>query len=346
MQFLHHLRGTFPPRADAFPARELRILFTGDRLGGHGAMVSAMTAKKLLRLSLRIPDGWAETLLWQLNEDGWGAGLQERRFQSGHLDDEPVGAAGTPEVVYVLEPTEGARFQARIQQLAALYGWPAEHWSLESGELEEDDWEKAWRKRWKPFRCGSFVVHADFHAKADLPTKADDILLQLPIGSAFGTGGHPSTRIALRTLRRWWREQPFTHMLDVGTGSGILAVAAAKLGVAENVGMDPDPPSPAQATRMAEVNGVGEHCHFWRGTLESTAGQWPVIFANLQSGLLQFYSQFLAQLCEPNGRLFTGGFMDKNEAPTLQALQNAGFRLLRLHRHGRWRAAELVCEAK
>ena len=300
-----------------------------------------MTAPKLLRLGLRIPDGWEETLLWQLNEDGWGTGLQERRFQAGHLDDEPVGPAGAPEVVFVLGLDDGDRFHKRMQELAVTYGWLPDQWQLTTSELEQDDWENAWRKRWKPFRCGSFVIHADFHRREDLPIKASDIPMLLPIGSAFGTGGHPSTRIALRALKRWWSEQPFDRMLDVGTGSGILAVAAAKLGVKQNVGMDPDPPSPGQATLMAEQNGVGEQCHFWRGTLESTSGTWPVIFANLQSGLLQFYSHFLAQLSGNGTRLFTGGFMDKNESPTLQALDNAGFRLVRLHRHGRWRAAEL-----
>ncbi len=305
-------------------------------------MVSAMTAKKLLRLGLRIPNGWEETLLWQLNEDGWGVGLQERRFMTGHLDDEPVGEAGEAEVVFVLKHADGARFQDRVAELATAYGWSDDSWQIQRSALEQEDWENAWRKRWKPFRCGSFVIHADFHNRNELPLRADDIPLQLPIGSAFGTGGHPSTRIALRTLRRWWTEQPFDRMLDVGTGSGILAVAAAKLGVKQNVGMDPDPPSAAQATQMAKANGVGEQCHFWRGILESTDGTWPVVFANLQSGLLQFYSQLLAQLCEPGARLFTGGFMDKNEDATLQSLRNAGFRLEHLHCHGRWRAAELA----
>ncbi|NQU47996.1 MAG: 50S ribosomal protein L11 methyltransferase [Planctomycetes bacterium] len=300
-----------------------------------------MTDQKLLRFSLRMPPGWEETLIWQLQQDGWGIGLQENSFQAGHLDDEPVGTSGNPEVVFVIRPADATRLRVRVEELAQSYGWKPQEWNYATSELAQEDWEFAWRKSWKPFRCAGFVVHADFHERPSLNLRATDTALQIPTGSAFGTGGHPSTRIALRTLKRWYSEQPFDHLLDVGTGTGILAVAGALAGAKVNIGMDPDPPSAGQARQMARLNGVESQCHFWLGTLESAKGLWQVVFANLQSGLLQYYAPVLSQRLVPGGRLFTGGFMDKNEEATLLVFEKSGLELRRLHKHGRWRAAEL-----
>ena len=300
-----------------------------------------MTAQKLLRFSLHVPSGWEETLIWQLYQDGWGIGLQENSFQAGHLDDEPVGTSGNPEVVFVVRHADAPRLLVRVEELAQSYGWRPQEWNHTTSNLAQEDWEFAWRKRWKPFRCAGFVVHADFHELSSLSLRRTDTPLQVPTGSAFGTGGHPSTRIALRTLKRWYSEQPFNNLLDVGTGTGILAVAGALTGVKVNIGMDPDPPSAGQASQMARLNGVESQCHFWQSTLESADGQWQVVFANLQSGLLQYYAPMLSKRLQAGGRLFTGGFMDKNEEPTLLALEKSGLELQRLHKHGRWRAAEL-----
>lgn len=278
---------------------------------------------------------------WQLGQEGWGAGVHEQAFPAGHLDDEPVGRPEDGTLSFVLEESERGRLLERLERLADALSWGPGAWEVRGESVLRTDWETAWREKWRPFRCGGFVIYAEFHGGLAEQLRPEDQPLLVPTGSAFGTGGHPSTRIALRCLRRWSAAQPFDRMLDVGMGTGILAVAAAQLGVREVVGMDPDAPAPAQAIKMATCNGVEKACFFWRGTLESAAGAWPVVFANLQSGLLQRYSRMLHSCLEPGGRLFTGGFMDRNAAPTLEAFAGAGLRLDRLHEHGRWRAAEL-----
>jgi ribosomal protein L11 methyltransferase len=301
-----------------------------------------MSAESLLRLSMQLPTGWEETLLWQLAEDGWGAGVLEHRFLAGHLDDEPVGSAGTPEVVFVMAPNAVDEFIARMMELADLYQWSPEQWSYRKEQVCKDVWEAAWRKKWRAFRCGSFVIHADFHDLDLQSLRSNDLPLQVPTGSAFGTGGHPSTRIALRSLQRWWLECPFERVLDVGTGTGILAVASTLLGARVAMGMDPDPSSPFQAKKMAKLNGVAQKSHFWEGAFDSVGGKWEMILANLQSGLLQRYALRFSELLEEDGRLFVGGFMDKNQKRTLGRLEGAGLTLMRLHCHGRWRAAEFL----
>ncbi len=308
-------------------------------------------SETLAHIHFTIPEGWEETLSWQLEQDGFGVALTEQSFPAGYLDDEPVDGAKPKQMILVLQPPQVAAFRERFAKLAEVYGWQSVP-DLTVEERDAIDWESAWRQQWKPFRCGGFVVHADFHRLDGLSLRQDDQPLQLVTGSAFGTGGHPSTRIALRVLRRWCSERDDLHsFLDVGMGSGILGTAAAMMGVKTVSGMDPDPPSAGQATATAAANGVGDACHFWQGVLEDDRGpsglagsekRYDAVMANLQSGLLQRYALELAARIKPGGPFFAGGFMDRTRAATLQALCGAGFQLTREYKRGRWYAAEFL----
>ncbi|MCH2101953.1 MAG: 50S ribosomal protein L11 methyltransferase, partial [Planctomycetes bacterium] len=144
----------------------------------------------LLRLILRIPTGWEETVQWQLAQEGWGSGVHEQAFPAGHLDDEPVGCSADGTLSFVVEEGERNRFLERITELAEVLAWPDRGWEVRGESVLRADWETAWREKWKPFRCGGFVVHAEFHTNLGGRLRADDLPLVVPIGSAFGTGGH------------------------------------------------------------------------------------------------------------------------------------------------------------
>ncbi|HIA02680.1 MAG TPA: methyltransferase domain-containing protein [Myxococcales bacterium] len=292
--------------------------------------------EKFLRVEMMLPDGWEETVSFLLQEEGWGGVISERSYPGGILAGEDDSVAGVSCLVVLLQLEHREAFSQRIQELADSFGWSKADWSLAMEERLGEDWEEMWRSRWKPFRCGGFVVHADFHALDDLKLRADDCPLCMVAGSAFGTGGHASTRMALRTLQTWWTEKPFNSLLDVGTGSGILAVAAAMLGAKKVMGMDPDPASAAQATATANTNRVGESCKFWRGTGESASGQWDVVMANLQSDILVRDAALLAGLVEPGGRLFGGGILDFKADLTIIALEQQGLKMTRKSGRGRW----------
>jgi ribosomal protein L11 methyltransferase len=200
----------------------------------------------------------------------------------------------------------------------------------------DGDPEAAWRARWRPFRCAGFAVRAEFHDPAALPHKPGDLPLILIAGSAFGTGGHATTRLALASVRKVARERAPGRWLDVGTGSGILAVAAALLGARFVAGMDPDPQSAPQALAMAERNGVAGRVAAWRGRLDSAAGQWPAIAGNLFADLPGDSAAAFAALLEPGGVLCAGGVVDRRWAPTAAALSAAGLRMLEARSRGRW----------
>lgn len=296
---------------------------------------------RLLRLA--VTAGFEDELLAFAREAGWGTGIALREFPGGLLADEPETSLRVAEVhLYLraeqLEP-------ARAALLAWEACWPAPGPGprlrfLGSSPLDlTQDPEQAWQSHWKPFRCAGFALVPDFIEPGALSLRPDDRLLRLVPGSAFGTGGHPTTRMALRGVRWIWEERRPARWLDVGTGSGILAVAAARLGADFVAGLDPEAASPQQARRMAAANGVAGRLSLWRGTLDSARGRWPAVAANLFADLLQDSAPAFVRLLEPRGLLYAGGIVDRRQAETAACLAGAGLRLRQAWSRGRWRGA-------
>lgn len=283
---------------------------------------------------------WEESLTWLISEHGFGSAIGETSYPLGAVDTDIDAPALGTELRVLLELAQASTFRSALPVWIKDLGVAGEDWSFTEQQhgLEKHFEVSDWQAQWKPFRCGHYVVHADFQPLEDLPCKPGDIPLRLKTGSAFGTGTHPTTRLALKTLQKWCVAGPPPRLLDVGTGSGILAVAAALGGVREVTGMDPDPFSAAQANAMAEMNGVASQCHFWRGGFESAAGQWPAVMANLVADILQIGAGNLANFVEPRGQLLAGGILRRHWAATAQAMAEQGLEFEERIGRGRWLA--------
>ncbi len=302
--------------------------------------MEAPAPEKFFRVTAQIPGGWGESLSWILEKEGYGTNMEVRGFPSGLLSGEPIPAAERETMVLLVDPSRRDSLSNRMEELAQLWKWESLSWDLKFEEREDQDWEALWRARWKPFRCGRFVIYPHFAQVNKLPLRERDIPLQMVAGSSFGTGGHSSTRMALRSLLRWWEEAPFRSLLDLGTGSGILGISAAVLGVDRVAGMDIDPASAPQATKTAQANKVGGRCSFWRGSLESAAGEWEVVMGNLQSDILRHYAPLISKRLCPGGRFFAGGILDLKAKKTIDSLKAAELVLLKTQLRGRWCTAE------
>jgi len=275
-----------------------------------------------------------------LADGGFGAAVAECSYASGALESDAEDPHLESEVRLLVPAEDCPHLMRTVESWFQAWGLSTEQWRVdqEAHQVDEVDPEILWRASWRPFRCAGYVIHADFHPRESLTLRPDDIPLTIFAGSAFGTGGHASTRLALKVLTEWCQQGPPVRMLDVGTGSGILAVAAALRGVAEVVGMDPDAQSAPQAAKTAAANGVGAQCAFWRGGYETARGTWPAVMANLVADLLQDGAQDLAQLVAPQGRLFAGGILDVHWLATCEAFAAKGLQLEQELERGRWRA--------
>ncbi len=180
---------------------------------------------------------------------------------------------------------------------------------------------------------------------AVLPEGADPIAGRLPVwirpGGAFGTGGHPTTRLCLRALER--HVEPGARVLDVGTGTGILAIAAASLGAGWVLAVDTDMPSVDAARENVRLNGMTERIKILPGSigaaLEETgqSGKVSLAVVNIPIGIVPaLLSEGLAAAVAPGGLLSVSGLL-ASQSPILRAdLPARGFNFLGQEREGEW----------
>jgi len=201
-------------------------------------------------------------------------------------------------------------------------------------KLEEQDWANAWKAHYHLFRIGKRIwiqpswVSAEEAAASGVELGADDVVLMLDPGMAFGTGTHPTTQMCLQALEQL--VQPGTSLLDVGTGSGILAVAAAKLGAGKLWGMDTDSVAVKTAVANAAQNHV-THFNVWQGTLTSVQErEWEIVVVNILAPVIiaMLTDDGLMEYVGQNGRLILSGIIDEQVAGVETAVINAGGTIL------------------
>jgi ribosomal protein L11 methyltransferase len=163
------------------------------------------------------------------------------------------------------------------------------------------------------------------------------VVIDLDPGMAFGTGLHPTTRLCLLALEERAARGPLGRALDVGCGSGILSIAAVRLGATRARGLDIDPIAVEATDANARHNRVGKRVRAREGTLPSGDGPFDLVLANLIAGVLIEHAANLASELVPGGTLIASGIFIDREADTRVALQDAGFRVV-----GRWHESEWV----
>lgn len=249
--------------------------------------------------------------------------------------------AGKPVLVRAYLPMDGTEEDVRQKVAEGL-------WHLSSlgsqfvGELKtrvvhEEDWANAWKDYYHVTHIGRrLVIRPSWR---EYTPGAGEVVLTLDPGMAFGTGLHPTTRLCLEQVEL--RTRPGMQVLDVGTGSGILALAAAKLGAEHVDAIDNSSVAVESATTNAEVNGLSERISVALGTLDAPeaqrlAGRYDLVLVNILAGVIGSLAPSLVRVLAPGGLLIASGIIDERRPEAELPLLAAGLELADQAQLGEW----------
>ena len=261
--------------------------------------------------------------------------------------DDELAARPDPSAPYVVTAhVEAAGAAAQIVEDTERALWHLQAFGLRPvGALrvrpvEDRDWTEAWKAGYEPQRIGRLVITPSW---VDPPTDRGAVLLRLDPGMAFGTGLHPTTRACLLMLQE---VKPLPdHVLDVGSGSGILGIAALALGAGTVDAIDMDPEATAATAANARINHVADRLSVRQGTLDGAPAEpYPLVLANLVAVVLIELAPRLAAHLAPGGTLLASGIIDTRASAVEAALAAAGLRCVERHMDGEWVSLRMMRE--
>jgi ribosomal protein L11 methyltransferase len=207
-------------------------------------------------------------------------------------------------------------------------------------QMAEDDWANAWKEHYHVLHIGRRIVIVP--SWREYTPVSGDVVLRLDPGMAFGTGLHPTTCGCLERLEEVIT--PGMCVLDVGTGSGILAIAAARLGAKPVIAVEIDAIAVAAARGNVALNGMRDAIEIRHGSLPVSGepARFDVVVANIIARVIAELAQPLAAALRPGGVLIASGIIGEREDMAVQALCGAGLALKRRDVDGDWRTLTLT----
>lgn len=231
--------------------------------------------------------------------------------------------APMPVTVRAYLPMDGEmeRVKARVEEALWHLGQISPVPAPTFATIAQEDWADAWKEHFHPLRVGQRIVIKP--SWRTFESRPEDILIELDPGMAFGTGLHPTTQMCLVALEELVK--PGMRVLDLGTGSGILAVAAARLGARNVLAIDNDPVAVEAARKNIERNGVSELVTVVEGSLAEANEAYDLVVVNILARIIiQLAQEGLADRVRPEGWWVAAGIIESQTKDVVATLENAG----------------------
>ena len=197
-------------------------------------------------------------------------------------------------------------------------------------QIADQNWMEAWKLHYKPILIGQRLLILPAWLESPEPNR---IPIKIDPGMAFGTGTHPTTQLCLELMEVSTDHRPLSTVIDVGCGSGILSIAALKLGATKVLGVDIDIESVKNSRENADTNGVGEELLLGQGSVtEVLSGSFqfksaPLVVANILAPIIiRLFDAGLADLVEPNGEIILSGILAHQAENVIEAAQAKGLK--------------------
>jgi ribosomal protein L11 methyltransferase len=236
------------------------------------------------------------------------------------------------------ERAEEAKLQLEtaLGHMSLMYPMPKPAYRI----VHDEDWAEAWKTHYHPVRIGRHLFIRPLWIQAE--TAPDDLVISLDPGMAFGTGTHPTTQLCLEALED--RVQPGVKVLDLGCGSGILSIGAAKLGAGSVLALDIDPIAVKVTAENAEQNGVADKITAQEGSLENvvtSARRFDLVVVNILARvIIAMCDQHLGDVVRPGGVALFSGLIEEQVDDVEAALRKTGLEPTARRQQGDWMLVE------
>lgn len=200
-------------------------------------------------------------------------------------------------------------------------------------EIHEKDWEEAWKKYYKPIKIGENMVIKPTWEEYE--TNQEEIIIELDPGMAFGTGTHETTVLCMKALEKFVKSGDMVY--DIGTGSGILSIAAAKLGAKEVVAVDLDPVCVKVAKDNIKLNGVDSIVKVKKGDLlQVVTGKADLIVSNIIAEIIVNMCKSIDDYLIEGGIFIASGIITSKIEMVERAIEEKGFKILEINKMEDW----------
>ena len=193
-------------------------------------------------------------------------------------------------------------------------------------EVNEEEWATAWKKYYHPVKISErFTIVPTWEEYT--PVSSDELIIELDPGMAFGTGTHPTTVMCIQALERTVKEKD--EVVDVGTGSGVLSIAAAMLGAEKVTALDLDEVAVESARLNIELNKVQDVVSVSQNNLlDGVAAGADIVVANILAEIILRFTEDAASVVKPNGYFIVSGIIQQKKNDVKAALVDAGFEIV------------------
>ncbi len=298
-----------------------------------------------LEVSLTVNGELAEAVADVLARFAYSGVMMEQGVK--YMDDEDVGTPAGPITVRAylemndqIEETR-QKLEESLYYLGMIQPLPAASYK----EIADQNWMEAWKQHYKPILIGKRLVIVPAWMDSPDPNR---IAIKIDPGMAFGTGTHPTTQLCLELMEKVFIAGHPSFVIDVGCGSGILSIAAIKLGAKSALGVDIDAGSIVNARENATTNLIGDELTLSVGSVsEILAGKFPfrkapLVVANILAPvIIRLFDVGLAELIENDGVIILSGILQEQAQNLIEAAQAKGLRMNEQRQMGDWVALRM-----
>ena len=224
-----------------------------------------------------------------------------------------------------------AYIKEKIQELRE-FGVDIGEGTVEFEKTYEEDWANNWKKYYKPTLLGEKIVVKP--TWEDYTAKENELVIEIDPGMAFGTGTHETTRMCIQALERYVK--PETTVFDVGCGTGILAIAAAKLEAKMAVGVDLDPVAVEVAKENVKCNNLENIEILYGNLVDVIEGKADIVVANILAEIVCILTDDVKRVLKNGGYFISSGIIHDRVEMVKTKLENSGFEVLEVNTEGEW----------